>query len=189
LSLITNLSSVEKGSVERYIQTQLIQESYKLQRENQLQQIEIAKEQYVINKDYWLKDYVNALTNYTVIYAYQGKYEKAINIQKRAIKLLEENKEIGFKYLDEIYMLSLVNIGELYSLTSQFDKAYLFYKKSHEVCKRNNSDEAVFWFRNREKIEKSLNLIKWRLTENNNINSTCFYDKVRYYLKKGIKNG
>jgi len=45
LNLITRLSSVEKGSVERYIKTQLLQEGYQLQRENQLQQIAIAKEQ------------------------------------------------------------------------------------------------------------------------------------------------
>ncbi len=44
LTLIANLSAIEKNSVEKYIKTQLLQESYKLQRENWLQQIAIAKE-------------------------------------------------------------------------------------------------------------------------------------------------
>ena len=45
LSLISKLSSVEKNSVEKYIKTELLQQNYKLQRENWLQQIKIAKEQ------------------------------------------------------------------------------------------------------------------------------------------------
>jgi len=44
LSLIVNLSAIEKNSVEKYIKTQLLQQSYKLQRENGLQRIAIAKE-------------------------------------------------------------------------------------------------------------------------------------------------
>ncbi|MCH9739321.1 MAG: TolC family protein [Epsilonproteobacteria bacterium] len=44
MRLISNLSAVEKNSVERYIKTQLLQQSYKLQRESWLQRIEIAKE-------------------------------------------------------------------------------------------------------------------------------------------------
>ena len=44
LTLIVNLSAIEKNSVEKYIKTQLLQQSYKLQRENWLQRIAIAKE-------------------------------------------------------------------------------------------------------------------------------------------------
>jgi len=44
LTLIVNLSAIEKNSVEKYIKTQLLQQSYKLQRENGLQRIAIAKE-------------------------------------------------------------------------------------------------------------------------------------------------
>lgn len=44
LSLIVNLSAVEKNSVEKYIKTQLLQQNYKLQRENWLERIAIAKE-------------------------------------------------------------------------------------------------------------------------------------------------
>jgi outer membrane protein TolC len=44
INLLVNLSAVEKNSVEKYIKTQLLQNSYQLQRENALQRIEIAKE-------------------------------------------------------------------------------------------------------------------------------------------------
>ncbi|MBU1669003.1 TolC family protein [bacterium] len=44
MSLIISLSAVEKNSVEQYIKTQLLQQNYKLQRENWLQRIAIAKE-------------------------------------------------------------------------------------------------------------------------------------------------
>ena len=44
LELISNLSTVEKNMVEKYIKTELLQQNYRLQRENWLQQIEIAKE-------------------------------------------------------------------------------------------------------------------------------------------------
>ncbi len=45
MDLLINLSAIEKGSVQKYIQTQLLQKTYQLQRENALQRIEIAKEQ------------------------------------------------------------------------------------------------------------------------------------------------
>ncbi len=44
LELIINLSAIEKQTIERYIKTQLLQQSYRLQRENALQRIKIAKE-------------------------------------------------------------------------------------------------------------------------------------------------
>jgi len=44
MQLLINLSAVEKNSVEKYIKTQLLQQSYQLQRENWLQRIAIAKE-------------------------------------------------------------------------------------------------------------------------------------------------
>ena len=44
MQLLINLSAVEKNSVEQYIKTQLLQQSYQLQRENWLQRIKIAKE-------------------------------------------------------------------------------------------------------------------------------------------------
>lgn len=44
LNLLINLSSVERGYVERYIKTQLLQKSYQLKRESWLNSIEIAKE-------------------------------------------------------------------------------------------------------------------------------------------------
>jgi len=44
MRLIQTLSAVEKNSVEQYIKTQLLQQNYKLQRENWLQKIKIAKE-------------------------------------------------------------------------------------------------------------------------------------------------
>ena len=45
LQLYINLSAVERGSVEGYIKTQLLQKNYQLQRQNALQRIQIAKEQ------------------------------------------------------------------------------------------------------------------------------------------------
>ena len=45
MSLLVNLSTIEKGSVDKYIKTELLQKTYQLQRENALQRIEIAKEQ------------------------------------------------------------------------------------------------------------------------------------------------
>ncbi len=44
MSLLVNLSAVEKNTVEKYIKTQLLQKSYQLQRENALQRVQIAKE-------------------------------------------------------------------------------------------------------------------------------------------------
>jgi len=44
LKLIINLSAIEKQTIERYIKTQLLQQSYIFQRENALQRIKIAKE-------------------------------------------------------------------------------------------------------------------------------------------------
>ena len=45
MRLLINLAAVERNSVEQYIQTELLQKSYQLQRQNSLQRIEIAKEQ------------------------------------------------------------------------------------------------------------------------------------------------
>ena len=44
LSLLVNLATVERNSVEKYIKTKLLQKSYQLQREAWLQNIQIAKE-------------------------------------------------------------------------------------------------------------------------------------------------
>jgi outer membrane protein TolC len=44
MTLLINLSAVEKDTVEKYIKTQLLQKSYQLQRENALQRVQIAKE-------------------------------------------------------------------------------------------------------------------------------------------------
>lgn len=44
MNLLINLSAVEKNSVDKYINTQLLQKSYQLQRENALQRIAIDKE-------------------------------------------------------------------------------------------------------------------------------------------------
>jgi len=44
MELLINLSAVERGSVERYIKTELLQNSYRLQRESWLEQIAISKE-------------------------------------------------------------------------------------------------------------------------------------------------
>ncbi|HIP52375.1 MAG TPA: TolC family protein [Campylobacterales bacterium] len=45
MSLLINLSAVERNSVDKYIKTQLLQKSYQLQRQNALQRVGIAKEQ------------------------------------------------------------------------------------------------------------------------------------------------
>lgn len=45
IELLINLATVERNSVEQYIQTELLQKNYQLQRQNALQRIEIAKEQ------------------------------------------------------------------------------------------------------------------------------------------------
>ena len=44
MSLLVNLSAVEKNSVEKYIKTQLLQKTYQFQREAWLRNIEVAKE-------------------------------------------------------------------------------------------------------------------------------------------------
>ena len=44
MSLLINLSAIERNSVDKYIKTQLLQKSYQLQRENALQRVQIAKE-------------------------------------------------------------------------------------------------------------------------------------------------
>jgi outer membrane protein TolC len=45
MSLLINLSAVERNSVDKYIKTQLLQKSYELQRQNALQRVGIAREQ------------------------------------------------------------------------------------------------------------------------------------------------
>jgi len=44
MQLLRELSAIEKGTVEKYIKTELLQKKYQLQRENALERIEVAKE-------------------------------------------------------------------------------------------------------------------------------------------------
>jgi len=60
LGLIVNLSSVEKNSVEKYIKTELLQQSYRLQRERWLEDIEVAKERIELVGNMKVDDFFDA---------------------------------------------------------------------------------------------------------------------------------
>jgi outer membrane protein TolC len=57
MSLLINLSAVEKNSVERYIKTQLLQKSYQLKREVWLRNIQIAKERIALIGNMQIDDF------------------------------------------------------------------------------------------------------------------------------------
>lgn len=62
MHLIQRLSAVEKNAVEQYIKTQLLQQNYKLQRENWLQRIAIAKERIELIGNLKVENFSDELT-------------------------------------------------------------------------------------------------------------------------------
>ena len=122
LSLITNLSSVEKGSVERYIQTQLIQESYKLQRENQLQLIEIAKEQVELVGNIKIDSFddivnIKDYQNYSIT-----ELSNKISNQNPRLKILQHLKTIAQKKVSLAKAKEIADITVTSGVYQRFDR-------------------------------------------------------------------
>ncbi|HHH51867.1 MAG TPA: TolC family protein, partial [Campylobacterales bacterium] len=122
LTLITNLSSVEKNSVERYIKTQLLQESYKLKRENQLQQISIAKEQIELVGNIKIDsfDTIVNLRNYT-----NHSIDELLNIidtQNPRLKILEQSKTIAKRKVSLAKAKEIADITVTTGVYQRFDR-------------------------------------------------------------------
>jgi len=97
LTLIINLSAVESDSVEKYIKTQLLQEGYKLQRENWLQRIAIAKERIELIGNLKVDDFSDevALKSYHLVS--QSELLMRLEQQSPELKMVSALRDVAGK--------------------------------------------------------------------------------------------
>jgi len=122
LSLITKLSSVEKGSVERYIKTQLLQEGYKLKRENLLQQIAIAKEQVELVGNLKIDSFDTVLNLREYQYDSIGELLIQISTQNPRLKILEQLENIANQKVSLAKAKEIADITVTTGIYQRFDR-------------------------------------------------------------------
>jgi len=122
LSLITRLSSVEKGTVERYIKTQLLQEGYKLKRENLLQQIAIAKEQVELVGNLKIDSFDSIVNLREYQYDSIDELLAQISTQNPRLKILEQLKNIADKKVSLAKAKEIADITVTTGLYQRFDR-------------------------------------------------------------------
>jgi len=122
LSLITKLSSVEKGSVERYIKTQLLQEGYKLKRENLLQQIAIAKEQVELVGNLKINSFDTVVRLREYQYDSIDELLAQISTQNPRLKILEQLKTIADKKVSLAKAKEIADITVTTGIYQRFDR-------------------------------------------------------------------
>jgi len=122
LSLITKLSSVEKGSVERYIKTQLLQEGYKLRRENLLQQIAIAKEQVELVGNLKIDSFDSVVSLREYQYDSIDELLSQISTQNPRLKILEQLENIANKKVSLAKAKEIADITVTTGIYQRFDR-------------------------------------------------------------------
>ena len=97
LSLIVNLSAVEQNSVENYIKTQLLQESYKLQREKWLEQVAIAKERIELIGNLKIDDFSDEVVLKSYHLRSQSELLSELELQSPELKMVLALKDVANK--------------------------------------------------------------------------------------------
>lgn len=100
LSLIKSLSAIEKNSVEKYIKTQLLQEKYKLQRENWLQRIEIAKERIELIGNLKVDGFSDEVGLKSYYLQSIDELLSKLEIQSPELKMVQGLKDVAYKGID-----------------------------------------------------------------------------------------
>jgi outer membrane protein TolC len=85
MELLVNLSAIEQNSIEKYIQTQLLQESYQLQKQTLFQKIEISKERIELIGNLEIDDFSDKVPSQN--YHYQSVDELLSKIEMQSPEL------------------------------------------------------------------------------------------------------
>jgi outer membrane protein TolC len=85
MELLVNLSAIEQNSIEKYIQTQLLQESYQLQKQTLFQKIEISKERIELIGNLKIDDFSDKVPSQN--YHYQSVDELLSKIEMQSPEL------------------------------------------------------------------------------------------------------
>jgi len=171
LTLISKLSSVEKNSVESYIKTQLLQESYRVQRENWLEQIAIAKERIELigNLKVDSFSYRVVLKNYHLIA--QSKLLELLALKNPKLKMVSELKDVARKGVELAKAKEQADITVTGGYYQRFDRNdYLSFsvamplfihnrqKNKRVQAMRRENIQAITYNKTRVELEQSLKI-------------------------------
>ena len=171
LTLISKLSSVEKNSVESYIKTQLLQESYRVQRENWLEQIAIAKERIELigNLKVDSFSYRVVLKNYHLIP--QSKLLELLALKNPRLKMVSELKDVARKGVELAKAKEQADITVTGGYYQRFDRNdYLSFsvamplfihnrqKNKRVQAMRRENIQAITYNKTRVELEQSLKI-------------------------------
>ena len=170
LKLIVNLSAIEKQTIERYIKTQLVQQSYRLQRENALQRIEIAKENIelignlkiekfsdeVIPKEYYLQPFDELFAE--------------LQVKSPELKRVASQRDVATKGVALASAKEQADITVTTGFYQRFDKNdYLSFSIAYPLFIRNKQSNRKVQAMKRVNIQE------------------ITYNKIKTELKQGLK--
>ena len=171
LSLIVNLSAVEKNSVEKYIKTQLLQENYKLQREKWLEQIAIAKERIELIGNLKIDDFSDEVVLKSYHLRSQSDLLSALELQSPELKMVLALKDVANKGVELAKAKEQADITVTGGYYQRFDRNdYLSFsvamplfihnrqKNKRVQAMRRENIQAITYNKTRVELEQSLKI-------------------------------
>jgi len=171
LSLIVNLSTVEKNSVEKYIKTQLLQQSYKLQRENWLQRIAIAKEQIELIGNLKVDNFSDEVDLKSYYLQSQSELLMQLELQSPELKMVSALKDVAEKGIELAKAKEQADITVTSGYYQRFDRndylsfsvampLYIHDKQEHRKVQamRRANIQNISYARTKVQLEQGLKI-------------------------------
>jgi outer membrane protein TolC len=192
MSLLINLSAVEKNSVERYIKTQLLQKSYQLKREVWLRNIQIAKERIalignmqiddfsdeVVLKDYHLRG-LDELLSILEMNSPELKTRDALkNVANRNIELARAKEQTDFTVTGVYYQR--FDRNDYISVAVSFP-LYIHKKQSNRTVQamKKSNIQNITYQQIKVQLEQGLKITFYELK--------ALYDELRILKESRVK--
>jgi len=192
LNLLINLSAIEKNSVERYIKTQLLQQSYQLQREVWLKNIEVAKERIALignlqidgfSDELVLKGYhrksLNKLLPLLEMNSPELKLRDALkSVANKNIELARAKEQTDFTVTGGYYQR--FDRNDYVSVTVSFP-LYIHKKQSNQTAQamRKSNIENITYEQTKTQLEQGLKITFHQLQS--------LYDELKILKQSGVK--